>query len=77
MENVKLVIIDRVEDLLQQQGAKYDKTIFELVTQINSALKKKEENFNSLRLDTSHLQESLAKLANNFQLFSKENEEKL
>jgi hypothetical protein len=63
--------------VIKEQGTKYDKALLELVTQINTALKKKEENFYSLRLDTNHLQEEVAKLNNNFQVFSKENEEKL
>lgn len=70
---MKLEIYENVSEVMKEQGAKYDKALLELVTQINTALKKKEENFYSLRLDTNHLQESLTKLANNFQLFSKEN----
>ena len=73
MESMKLEIYENVSEVMKEQGAKYDKALLELVTQINTALKKKEENFYSLRLDTNHLQESFTKLANNFQLFSKEN----
>lgn len=70
---MKQEIYENVSEVMKEQGAKYDKALLELVTQINTALKKKEENFYSLRLDTNHLQESVAKLASNFQLFSKEN----
>lgn len=70
---MKQEIYENVSEVMKEQGAKYDKALLELVTQINTALKKKEENFYSLRLDTNHLQESVTKLASNFQLFSKEN----
>lgn len=63
--------------MMKEQGVRYDKTLLELVSQINTALKKSEENYGVVKRETVHLQEEFGKLGAHLQLFSKENEEKL
>lgn len=38
---MRLEIYENVSEVMKEQGAKYDKALLELVTQINTALKKK------------------------------------
>ena len=74
MEGLRSEIYQNVAEAIKEQGAKYDKALVDLVTQINSALKKKEEGFTTLRTDTSALQEEVRQLSSSFQSFAKENE---
>jgi hypothetical protein len=43
--------------MFKEQGVRYDKTLVALVSQINTVLKKSEENYVSVKRDASQLQE--------------------
>lgn len=63
--------------MMKEQGVRYDKALVELVSQINIALKKNEENYLTVKKEANLMQEEFGRLNSHFQIFSKESEEKL
>jgi hypothetical protein len=51
---------------LQKQGQRYDQALQDLIAQINSYLKKNDENVALARRDVNHMQEEFGKISSHF-----------